>query len=278
MAALHAAKPNLADLGFIQCDSFAHFRDQVGHRDRITITKSLAPLVSLWSNSLVYLKLDTVMDISQFLLTASNSVWPHLGKLKLRGIVDQYDTGFDGALDNKAQANSDLLEGLVVALPSMPKLTNLDVRIREPNGRCFMDWDSVFRIDLDLRRGMESHGCVKPEPWCSKLPVIPCGPLPTSVGAIATAHLVTLPGSRVTELQAAVWKHRRLELAVFCCGGGEERGFSEPAPCCTTWNRKTDTWDPALMSEMDVFIYDMGQYLWQLDNDWRSEPDDDEWW
>lgn len=209
------------------------------------------------------------MDTTQFLLTASDSVWPHLGKLKLKGFLDEYGQGPAGAVDSKEQAISDLLEALVVALPKMPKLTKVDVRFGKRNGD-YGNYDSTFQMDLDHRSDTEWQGCVRPILCVNKAVFTPCLSLPTSVSAIAMAKLVDLPGSLVTELQAAVWKHRRRELAVFCCGKGGERGFSEPAVCCTTWNRETDTWDPALMNDMDIFIYDMGQYLWQLDNNWRD--------
>lgn len=264
ISTLHTAKPSLTELVVPQCGSFEHFRDQVGHRNRTIITKSLTSRVSLCSNTLVCLKLDTVMDITQFLLTASDFIWPRLGKLKLRGFLDEYDQGPARAVDSKEQAISDLLEALVVALPKMPRLMKVDVRLEKHIWNC----DSTFQMGLDHRGDTEWQGCIRPILCCNKAVLKPCLSLPTSISAIAMARLVDLPGSLVIELQAAVWKHRRLELAVFCCGKGGERGFSEPAVCCTTWNRKTDTWDLALMNDMDIFIYDMGQYLWQLDNDW----------
>lgn len=209
------------------------------------------------------------MDVTQFLLTASNSVWPHLARLELRGFLDQYNDGSDGTVDRRERACSDMLEGLVAALPSMPKLTGADICFAKTRG---FDWAFSFRMDLTPRRNTEWHDTDISHPMCSEDPLVPCASLPTSIGGSAKAHRITLPGHLVSELQNTVWEHRRLELAVFCCKenkGKADRilGILKTDPYCTIWNRETDTWDPALLNDVDMFIYDMGQYWSQVHND-----------
>lgn len=264
IVAAHTAKPSLAKLSILrQFDSLRHFQN-LAHRDRIYVTKALTPLLFLWSNSLVHLKINGAFNTAQFLLTASKSVWPHLRKLDLGEYLGRYDDGSGGAVDSNEQACSDLLEGLVVTIPRMQKLARVD--ISQPHDGYVRDF--LFCMDLTPRRDTEWHGQVTSFPWPNNVPITPCGSLPTPVGAAAKAKGMTLPGHLVTELQDTVWKYRRLELAVFGCGGHSEWIQPNGPPCwdltCTIWNRKTDTWDAALMNDMDIFIYEMGQYWGQV--------------
>ncbi|KAI7776979.1 hypothetical protein LA080_004274 [Diaporthe eres] len=221
-------------------------RELVEHGSRITITEALTPHLSLWSNSLVCLKLNSVMDISQFLLTASNSVWPRLRRLDLTKFLDQYDGSSERAVDDGEQASSDLLQGLIAALPSMRNLTRVGVRLRDPRG----PWPDWAPTSLHW-----SHP--------SKDPILPCGSFPTSLSGIIKANHATLAAHLVKALQDAVWQQRRLNLAVFCCQNHPEMGFCEPGPSCTQRNKETGSWDPEFKNDMNVLIYDIGQYWLQ---------------
>lgn len=230
-----------------------------GREDRLIVTRALTQLASLWRNTLVSLKLDCGMSVAQFLAAASDSMWPHLRKLKLMGFEDVYKDAF-----NRAAARNNMLPTLVVTLPSMPVLMKVDIRLYRV-GR--FRWDGRFRVDFNLAGDTAAHDNDDLHTGYSQ--VIPCGSLPSSVGAIAKANYIDLPGHQVTDLQDAVWNHRRLELAVFCCQRHPEQGSSAIAafrPPCTIWNSETDDWEPALVNGMDTFIYYMGQY-WQRMND-----------
>lgn len=199
------------------------------------------------------------MDVAQFLVAASDSTWPHLRKLKLMGTMGLYEDVSNGAV-----ASNNMLAGLVVTLPRMPVLTKVDIRLYR--SRTFY-WDAQFRIDFNPTRETAGHGSHNLHSGYSQ--VIPCGSLPNSVGAIAKANHIALTGHLVTDLQDAVWNHRRLELAFFYCQKSVEEEdpngvFIEPP--CTIWNSSTDTWEPALANGMDMLIYDMGQY-WLRMND-----------
>lgn len=264
MLAFNATKPSLAKL------IIAHRDFQPGelieHGSLITITEALTPHLSLWSNSLVCLKLNSVMDIAQFLLTASNSVWPRLRRLDLTGFLDQYDGSSERAVDDGEQASSDLLQGLIAALPSMRNLTRVGVRLRDPRGP--VRWRRRILLGMDLTpRVITQWPDWAPTSvrWShpSKDPILPCGSFPTSLSGIIKAHHATMAGHLVKELQDAVWQQRRLNLAVFCCQDHPEMGFCEPGPSCTQWNKETDSWDPAFKNDMNVLIYDIGQYWLQ---------------
>lgn len=254
---MRATKPSLRKLCFV----LDFIRTVVPREDRLVVTRALTQLASLWRNTLVSLKLDCGLSVAQFLVAASDSMWPHLRKLKLMGFEDVYKDAF-----NRAVTKNNILPGLVVALPSMPVLIKVDIRLYR--GGTFR-WDALFRMDFSPARdtaGHDNHGL---HPGYSQ--VIPCGSFPDSVGAVAKANYIALPGHQVTDLQDALWNHRRLELAVFCCQTHPEREHSAIGsfrPPCTIWNSDTDDWDPALVNGLDTFIYDMGQY-WQRMNDTR---------
>lgn len=46
-------------------------------------------------------------------------MWPRLLKLDLTGFPDQYDGSSERAVEDEEQASSDLLQGLISALPSI---------------------------------------------------------------------------------------------------------------------------------------------------------------
>lgn len=257
----HKVKPSLTKL------NISHISSDVGHlvgqQNRITITKALAPLASLWSDSLVCLKLHYVMDVTQFLKTASESVWPHLYRLDLTGFLGEYDGGLHRAVDNEEQTSIDLLQGFISALPSMPTLARLVAKFENAN-----TWGAaiVLNVDLSPRKNTERHDWVPPSPHrayraCpSKDPLIPCGSLPTSVYGTIKSYHVIWPGYLVTELLDTVWQQRQLDLAVCCCQEQPGNDFFKPRVCCTQWSKETDSWVPALKNDMDILIYEMGQY------------------
>lgn len=207
------------------------------------------------------------MDIAQFLLAASNSTWPHLRHLDLEGYLDRDVDG--DVIESKQKACSGVLEGLAVALPSMRKLTRVDI-VQTHNG---YSRNFLFCMDLTPRWDTEWHGYgpVTPFHWSNNFPIYPCGSLPTPVCATVKAYHMILQGPLVTELQNTVWKHRRLELAVWQCEGSPKWGCHNGATSwgiCTIWNRMTDTWNPARMNDIDIFIYEMGEYWSQVNSEW----------
>lgn len=207
------------------------------------------------------------MDITQFLLTVSNSVWPHLERLDLIGFLDNLHGDLHEAVHSKEQACSDMLQGLITALPSMPTLTRVGVRFRDP---IYKRWVFILCMDLSPGKHAGGHDCSSAISWPwfpSKDPVIGCCPLPNSVSGIIKSYRITLPEHMVKQLESTVWQCRRLELSIFGCKNDPEMGFFEPGPTCTVWNRKTETWDMALMNDMDMFIYEMGQYWWEINKE-----------
>lgn len=207
-------------------------------------------------------------------MTASQSVWPHLHRLDLMGFLGEYDGGLHRAVDNPEQASIDLLQGFISALPSMPTLARLVARFENANS-----WGAVTLLSVDLapRKNIELHDWVPPSPHRayranpSKYPLVPCGSLPTSVGGTIKSYHAIWPGYLVTELLDTVWRQRQLDLAVCCCREDPEMGFFEPKVCCTQWSKETDSWVPAFKNDMDILIYEMGQYWLE------TKPHDGEW-
>lgn len=260
--------------------------------DESTIGKALTPLISLWSKTLVSLKLDCVIDIPQFLFMASNSMLPNLETLDVCTIIDENErnatywaagvdlidehesseTYWSAALNPGKQyrACGDLLRGLVAALPAMRSLTKLDVRFRDP------EYDDTFAgcLFIDLSTKINTKRLV----WQPlQFPhygsevyrtVVPCCPLVTEGGTMVATGLV-LPGRLVTEFQNAVWEYRRQKVAAFCCRDCC-RDTSHSVRCiqwkflpCTQWNKETGRWDFVFLNDMDVFIWQMGVF-WGL--------------
>lgn len=246
---------------------------RVGHQNRVTITKALAPLVSLWSDTLVCLKIHSVMDITQFLMTASQSVWPHLQRLDLMGFLGERDGGLHRAVDNPEQASIDFLQGFISALPSMPTLARLVARFEYAKtwgAGTFLSVDLTPRKNIELHDWvpLSSHRVYRENP--SKYPLVPCGSLPTFVGGTIKSYHAIWPGHLVTELLDTVWQQRQLDLAVCCCREDPEMGFFEPKVCCTQWSKETNFWVPAFKNDMDILIYEMGQY-WLETKPWDGQ-------
>lgn len=250
-------------------------------RDRheeMTIADTLTPSLSLWSKTLVSLKLDCVIDIPQFLLTASKLMWPNLETMDLLGILDQDDcdkTYGSGDLDPEKEyrACTEYLRGLVAAFPGMRSLTKLDVRFKDPTNNEFA---CCLRMDLGTRINIERL-VWQPTPFsniCSdsrgfgfenEHAAMPCCPLMAEDGTMI-ARDVVLPGQLVTEFQDTVWQSRHQKVTVICC---RDDAYRSPLPC-TRWNKETNRWDFAFNNDMDVFIWQMG-YLWHELDAW------DEW-
>ena len=232
---------------------------------------------------MVCLKLDCLIDVPQFLLLASRSIWPKLDRMDLVGILDEDNSGYYRIRSKEIQAGSDLLRGFQAALPNMPKLTTLGTRFRDSE-RYF--WAFSLCVDLSTRLDIERRVWQPeyvPSSTCTFNPikhaVTPCCPLATESG-IVVAHDGTLPGHLVTELQNTVWQFRRLDLAVFCCRENEMGEFLDTPLPCSQWNKETKSWDPAFMNNMDVYIYDMGLHWERMDFDrfgWYWERVYQEW-
>lgn len=256
MIASHATKPGLRKLIIVSNRSWPVY-SRHDRSDRIVIAKAVTPQLSLWRDSLVCLRLHCVIDVPQFLLTASESPWPNLDRMDMVGIID------DGVADGDVQACNDLLRGIIAALPSMRSLTRIGTWFNHPLGGL---WVFSLCMDLGGRRGTERrvwHPRVCEPPV--KRAVISCCPV-SGGNAILTSRGIKLPGDLVAELQSTVWEQRQVELSAFRCteDGPSLMGTFAPTDPCTQWNKRSGSWDPAFMNDMDIFIYDMGQYWEQV--------------
>jgi hypothetical protein len=246
--------------------------------DEITIARSLTPKVSRWSQTLVSLKIDCIIDIPEFLLAASNAMWPNLETMDVVAILDKdegEETLGSGGLDleREYRVAGELLQGLTAALPGMRSLTKFDVRFRDPtNGRwaCCLCMDLAAKINTkrlvwqptpstmescDTRR--ERHRAV-----------VPCGSSQmTEGGGTLVTRDVVLPGQLVTAFQDTVWECRRQEVAVCCCRDDEVRPGKKVYPVlpCTRWNKETGCWDFAFLNDLDVLIWQMGNFFEEME-------------
>lgn len=228
-----------------------------------TVSKCLTPLVSRWSETLVSLTLVCSIDMPYFLLVGSNATWPNIKELNLSGPLEYFADDAGRTKADKDNACSDLFEGLIASLQSMPKIETIRI-VLQP---LWPNYTSGFSLSIDLGTRVSPKEDFGLPQWPSgALPnagaITPCAdsflPIPTS--GIAQAVGIELPGHLVTELQDAVWLHRRLDLEVFCCHDASWI-FVDQNTCCTRWNRRTCTWDKAFNNNMDEFIFEMGLYF-----------------
>ncbi|KAJ0115049.1 hypothetical protein J7T55_001457 [Diaporthe amygdali] len=252
---LHTTKPGLTELEIIASGWFAYPERLMGRRNWITVSKCLSPLVSRWSDNLVSLTLDRSIDVPQFLLVASNAMWPNIKELNLSGPLDYSE-------DDADRTKADILEGLIASLSSMPRMETIRILLEGPYPK--LEMRCSLKIDLGIRWiSKEDFGVPR---WrrgavIDAMDTTPCADslLPVSTSRIAQAVGINLQGHLVTELQDTVWLHRSLDLEVFCCHGAC-RALNDSNTPCTRWNRRTYTWDKVL-NNMDEFIYEMGLYF-----------------
>lgn len=251
MGSLLAQKPGLAHL-----DLDSNWM-QWNLKPWLPIVEYLTAFSSPWSDSLASLELNHVVMIPDFFSNASKTIWPHMRTIKLVGMADTTELETHIAYPVMAKNCSDLFGALAMAMPSMPKATKFEVTTQFS-----MDEADALKFQMHLGNIPRSEKAA---------PISPCGSkfLPTSNNGTAKVDGIDLPGELATQLQDAVWLHRRQEFGVSCCTEEWPRHhFCHP---CVEWNRRTGTWDSAFTNDMDELIFNMGQYL-----DWMNLGDD-EW-
>lgn len=168
---------------------------------------------------------------------------------------------------------------MTAALPGMRSLTTFDVRFQDPtNGR----WACCLCMDLGPR--VNAKRLVwQPTPSTmasygeTHRAVVPSGSLVTGGGMLVTRDVV-LPGQLVTNFQNTVWQYRHQKVAVCCCRDDEVRPGTKVFPLlpCTQWNKETDCWDFAFLNNMNVLIWQMGNFFEEMErwDSWKErEPE-----
>lgn len=223
---------------------------------------------SPWSDRLVRLELEHNIVPQEFLRDASMIVWPNLNAIKLVGIVgvERQDEDDETQLDEDDgtqlgeddlnavadESGSKIIEALITALPSMPKATKFQIKM------IFKTLNKAFKISIHLGNLARTEKAVK---------ILPCVDsfVPNANNGVAKGYGIYLPGDTAIQLQDAVRAHRRQDLEVFACGEDGYYDHRKSYRSCAQWNRRTENWDPVFKNDMDIFIYEMGQYWEAVD-------------
>lgn len=257
MDSLRLNKPGLTHLE-LRVDSTQVWRHGFGPT-QLPIIQSLNESPSPWSDRLVSLKVQQNIVIEDFLRDASKIIWPNLKVLKLVEAVDleDQDNGthadeIDAYYAAAEESGNAIIEALITALPSMPKATDFQFRV------ICRRFDKGFQIFIHLGNLARTQGTAK---------ILPCSDsfVPNSNNGVARVTGIYLPGGATVQLQDAVRCHRRQELEVFACGAGWSYDRRKPDGQCAHWNRRTEDWDRVFWNDMDLFIYEMGQYWEAVD-------------
>lgn len=210
---------------------------------------------SPWSDRLVSLEIDYNIVVEDFLRDASETTWPNLKKLKLKGVEDfrlmdpAFDMDEDETNELVDETGINVIHALITALPCMPKVKDVHIKIL-----CKSNWhNKVFEVKIHLGNFTRAEKAGK---------ILHCGDkfVPDSTNGVAKLAGIELTGDVATELQDVVRSYARQELEVFACTDGEY-WYSRELHCpCMQWNRQAGTWVTAFENDMDFFIYEMGQY------------------
>lgn len=277
--ATHRTNPNLRMLSINQDPSLlpgygAPDFEARCREDEIKIARSLTPMIFLWGETLVFLKLDCLIDIPQFLSTASKSWWPNLRILQLAAILDEdegSDAPFSGGLDPEKQyrAPQEALQGLTAALPFMRSLMKIDIQFRDPTTGF---WACCICVNLFTKTDLTELVYHPPRSiimdyFARHTAIVPCRCGAMIEGPTLVTRDLALPGKLVSDLQEAVQQYRLQDLAAWCCRITQLRWgrLTRPFLPCTQWNKDTSNWDFSFMNDMDVFIWQMGYFWLQLD-------------
>ncbi|KAK7710819.1 hypothetical protein SLS64_005724 [Diaporthe eres] len=205
---------------------------------------------STWTDRLVSLKIHHTIIVPDFLQEASEIIWPNLKTIKLTGVMDVRGDGtFPDSAVQHAVADktcSSIIKSLAMVVPSMPKATTFRIRMIFN-----VEFREAFQLSMHLGNFARTDKAVKMLPCSDKF-------VPNANNGVAKAVGIYLSGLDATKLQDAVLCHRRQELEVFSCTQDWYTIWSDRH--CGQWNRRTESWDPAFMNDMDIFIYEMGQY------------------
>lgn len=221
----------------------------------LPIMQRLNASPSPWSNRLVSLEIDYNIVVQDFLRDASETTWPNLKKLKLKGVEDLtlMDPVFDMDEDDTNalvdETSISVIRALITALPCIPKAKDVHVKIL-----CRTNWHNKgFKVKIHLGNFTRAEKAGK---------MLHCGDkfVPDSTNGVAKMEGIELPGDVAAEMQDVVRSYARQELEVFAC---TEVGYCytrEPHRPCMQWNRQAGRWNPVFKNDMDILIYEMGQY------------------
>lgn len=259
MDSLLVHKPGITHLD-LRADYYAKGRDPDPSPKLLPIIQRLSASPSPWSDRLVSLEIRHNIVVQDFLRDASEMMWPNLKKLKLVGFVDfrlmdpESDMDEDDTNALIDETGISVIEALIAALPCMPKATKLHVKLL-----CFTRLRmKELRIRIHLGNIARAEKAGK---------ILHCGDkfVPNSTNGVARVEGMELPAGLAAELQDIVRSHRRQELEVFACTDVWYSYRREPHCPCTQWNRRTGSWDQVFANDLDIFIYEMGQYWEEAD-------------
>lgn len=176
------------------------------------------------------------------------TVWTQLKSLKLNGVWDSEPVG------SREETGSSVVQGLIAALPQMPRIATIKMFIEPHFG--------VRDIFIDLYLGPSTAVTEYFEQW-EELPFVP-----DSNNGLARLVCVSIPGQLAAELQDVVWRNRGLVVSVFRLPGDrygiwqeedDPDDFGDPdtfydgwtwdrspdgyGGVCQQWNREKDAWD-----------------------------------
>lgn len=226
----------------------------------LPIIQCLNASPSPWNDRLVSLKIHRNIVVPDFLRDASKTMWPNLKTIKLMGDVpfeqpqDGSQMDEDDAVAFADKNGREVIEALIMAVPSMPKATKFRIRMNFQEGYP----KKASEVSIHLGNVARTKNTAKPLPCVDTF-------VPSSNNGVAKVDGISLPGDLAAQLQDVVRCHRRQELEVFACTEDGHYYGRKPHVPCVQWNRKTDSWDPVFNNDMNMFIYEMGQYWEAVD-------------
>lgn len=262
MDSLRIDKPGLTHLDLRV--HYTEFRRREFEPTLLPIIQCLHNSPSPWSDRLVSLKIDHNIVVEDFLQSASKIIWPNLKAIKLEGAVqielqDDWSQVDEDDLNPIAdEFGSRTTRALITALPSMPKVTDFQIKMFSKT------LGIAFKVSMHLGNIARTEKASKTLPCVDSF-------VSNSNNGLAKGHGIYFHGDTVTRMQDAVRAHRRQELEVFACGDDRFYFRRNPHRPCAKWNRRTESWDIVFKNDMDMFIYDMGQY-------WEAVDKMERWW
>lgn len=200
-----------------------------------------------WVNNLQQLALRNVDDIPRFLTKAGQIAWPSLKVLSLHGVVDTQNKAEDEIKAASRKTCTDLIQGLIVMLPSMPHITTVSISMHST-----VNYFGTIRLGMSLGTPFKNAGDYWIKSCSYRFVRSPDNGVVLAVGT-------SFPGHLATELQHTVRRQQLKDLGVFYCD--DERTTRENGRSCWQWNPHWGSWDTAFEKEADELIYQMGQYL-----------------
>lgn len=228
------------------------------------VIQSLNASPSPWSDRLVSLEIHHDIVVHDFLRHASDTMWPNLKRIKLVGAIDIRPSNTWREMDEEdatavaGEAGRSIIGALTTVLPSMPKVTDVQI------GLFFNTLNvksNAFQANIHLGNMARTEKADQ---------LLHCGDkfMPDSNNGVAQLGGICHPGDLAVQLQDAVWRHRRQELEVCDCTKDGYYYDRKPRRPCAEWNRRTASWHTVFKNDLDIFIYEMGQFWEDLDGAW----------